>query len=40
MSKHKLTQLIEQKKGYITTQEVTNEGIHREYLTLLIEEGK
>jgi len=40
LSKLRLTKLIEQKKGYVTTKEVTEEGIHREYLALLIEEGK
>jgi len=40
MSKKKLEELIKKKNGYITTQDVTYEGIHREYLTMLVEEEK
>lgn len=40
MSKKKLEELIKKKNGYITTQDVNYEGIHREYLTMLVEEEK
>ncbi len=40
MSKKKLEELIKKKNGYITTQDVIYEGIHREYLTMLVEEEK
>lgn len=40
MSKKKLEELIKKKNGYITTQDAIYEGIHREYLTMLVEEEK
>jgi len=40
MSKKKLEELIKKKNGYITTQDAVYEGIHREYLTMLVEEEK
>lgn len=40
MSKEKLEKLIKKQKGYMTTQDAKNEGIHREYLSLFIEEEK
>lgn len=40
MSKKKLEELIKKKNGYITTQDATHAGIHREYLTMLVEEEK
>lgn len=40
MSKKKLEELIKKQNGYITTQDAMYEGIHREYLTLLVEEEK
>lgn len=38
--KSKLEPLIEKNHGYVTTQEVDNAGVHREYLSILVEEGK
>lgn len=40
MSKKKLEELIKRKNGYITTQDAVDEGIHREYLRMLVEEEK
>jgi len=40
MSRKKLEELIKKKNGYITTQDAIYEGIHREYLTMLVEEEK
>lgn len=40
MSKVKLEQLIKKQHGYITTQDAIYEGIHREYLTMFVEEEK
>lgn len=40
VSKEKLAKLIKKHNGYITTQDATNEGIHREYLTMFVEEEK
>jgi predicted transcriptional regulator of viral defense system len=40
MSKKKLEELIEKQNGYITTQDAIYEGIHREYLTMFVEEEK
>lgn len=40
MSKEKLEKLIEKQNGYITTQDAMHEGIHREYLTMFVEEEK
>lgn len=40
MSKEKLEQLIKKQNGYITTQDAMYEGIHREYLTMFVEEEK
>lgn len=40
MSKKKLEALIKKQNGYVTTQDATYEGIHREYLTMLVEEEK
>ncbi|MDO9629933.1 MAG: type IV toxin-antitoxin system AbiEi family antitoxin domain-containing protein [Acholeplasmataceae bacterium] len=40
MSKKKLEELIKRQNGYITTQDAVDEGIHREYLTMLVEEEK
>ncbi|MFP4177818.1 MAG: type IV toxin-antitoxin system AbiEi family antitoxin domain-containing protein [Acholeplasmataceae bacterium] len=40
MSKKKLEELIKKQNGYITTQDANDEGIHREYLTMLVEEEK
>lgn len=40
MTKLKLEKLINKQKGYITTQDAKKAGIHREYLTMLIEEEK
>ena len=40
MSKEKLEKLIEKQNGYITTQDAMREGIHREYLTMFVEEEK
>lgn len=40
MSKKKLEELIKRQNGYITTQDAIYEGIHREYLTMLVEEEK
>lgn len=40
MSKKKLEELIKKKNGYITTQDAIYEGIHREYLTMFVEEEK
>ena len=40
MSKKKLEELIKKQNGYITTQDARYEGIHREYLTMLVEEEK
>lgn len=37
--KSKLEQLIKSNQGYITTQEVDHAGIHREYLSIMVEEG-
>ena len=38
--KSKLEQLINNNHGYITTQEVEREGIHREYLSIMVQEGE
>ncbi|MDD3842429.1 MAG: type IV toxin-antitoxin system AbiEi family antitoxin domain-containing protein [Candidatus Izemoplasmatales bacterium] len=40
MSKKKLEELIKRQNGYITTQDAIYEGIHREYLTMFVEEEK
>ncbi len=40
MSKRKLEELIEKQNGYITTQDASYEGIHREYLAMFVEEEK
>ena len=40
MSREKLSSLVKKQKGYITTQDACNEGIHREYLSLFVEEEK
>ncbi|MCF7932376.1 MAG: type IV toxin-antitoxin system AbiEi family antitoxin domain-containing protein [Acholeplasmataceae bacterium] len=40
MSKDKLKELIQKNHGYITTQDAKQEGIHREYLTMFVEEEK
>lgn len=40
MSKKKLEALIQEKKGYITTQDAESKGIHREYLSLYVEEER
>lgn len=40
MSKKKLEELIKKQNGYITTQDAFYKGIHREYLTMLVEEEK
>lgn len=40
MNKTKLENLIHKQKGYITTQDAKREGIHREYLTMLVQEEK
>ncbi len=40
MSKDKLKELILKNHGYITTQDAKQEGIHREYLTMFVEEEK
>jgi predicted transcriptional regulator of viral defense system len=37
--KSKLEQLILSNQGYITTKEVDNAGIHREYLSIMVNEG-
>lgn len=40
MSKEKLKKLIKEKEGYITTQDADVNGIHRQYLSLFVEEEK
>lgn len=40
MSKKKLEALIQEKNGYITTQDAESKGIHREYLSLFVEEER
>ena len=40
MSKEKLEKLIKKQNGYITTHDAMYEGIHREYLTMFVEEEK
>lgn len=40
MSKEKLKKLIKEKDGYITTQDAEKDGIHRQYLSLFVEEEK
>lgn len=40
MTKEKLNRLIKKRKGYLTTQDALNEGIHREYLSMFVEEEK
>jgi len=40
VSKEKLEKLIQKNRGYITTQEAQHEGIHREYLTMFVQEEK
>jgi predicted transcriptional regulator of viral defense system len=40
MSKEKLEKLIDKQNGYITTQDAMHEGIHREYLTMFVEEER
>lgn len=40
MSKEKLQKLIKKQNGYVTTQDAMYEGIHREYLTMFVEEEK
>lgn len=38
MNKKKLEHIINEKKGYITTQDAFNDGIHREYLSMYVKE--
>ena len=38
--KEEIRRTDQKKNGYITTQDVIYEGIHREYLTMLVEEEK
>lgn len=40
MSKKRLEALIQEKNGYITTQDAESKGIHREYLSLFVEEER
>ncbi len=40
MEKEKLDRLIKKKNGYITTEDAELEGIHREYLSIYVEEEK
>jgi predicted transcriptional regulator of viral defense system len=40
VSKEKLEKLIDKQNGYITTQDAMHEGIHREYLTMFVEEER
>ena len=40
MSVKKLEKLIQEKNGYITTQDAQKYGIHREYLSMFVKEDK